>query len=213
MVQTDVHFSPEDLSERDNYKFLIGSVLPRPIALVSTISTREVVNLAPFSYFNIVSANPPILSLAIQRQGGELKDTARNLLANGSAVIHVVDQDNLTDVNQTAGNVPSDVSELAYTHFTTVPSLTTIAPGINESNIRFETELLERVAIEHKGVATADLFLLKVKQYHINGSLYHDGKIDSEKLGPISRLAGNDYAEIGERHTLVRPILKGGELR
>lgn len=71
---------PSELSERENYKLLIGSVIPRPVAVVSTISDKEVLNIAPFSYFNIVSSNPPMLSLAIQRKDGEMKDTARNIV-------------------------------------------------------------------------------------------------------------------------------------
>ncbi len=72
-----VHFSPEEISERDNYKFMIGSIIPRPIALITSVSDDEVLNIAPFSYFNIVTSNPPIVSVAFQRKNGELKDTAR----------------------------------------------------------------------------------------------------------------------------------------
>src|SRR5699024_11713594 len=73
-----IQFSPEELSERDNYKFLIGSIIPRPIALITSVSANKVLNIAPFSYFNIVTSNPPIVSVALQRKNGKLKDTARD---------------------------------------------------------------------------------------------------------------------------------------
>ena len=75
------YLDPKDLTQRENYKLLIGSIIPRPVAVVSTQSADGIVNIAPFSFFNIVSSEPVILSLAIQRKEGELKDTARNLLA------------------------------------------------------------------------------------------------------------------------------------
>lgn len=198
-------FSPEELSERDNYKFLIGSVIPRPIALVSTIYKEGIVNIAPFSYFNIVSANPPILSVAIQRKDGEFKDTARNLMTEGSAVIHIVDEDNVKDGNQTAANLPASTSELEQTNFTPVHSETVGAKGLAQAKIRFETTLLEKVTIENEGQETADLFLLKIKHYHIADRIYKEGRIDPDLLQAVSRLAGNDYATIGERFTIDRP--------
>ncbi len=71
---------PASLSERENYKFLIGSIIPRPIAFVTTLSKDGILNGAPFSYFNIVSSNPPMISLSIQRREGQPKDTARNII-------------------------------------------------------------------------------------------------------------------------------------
>lgn len=86
-------FHPENQTERENYKLLIGSIIPRPIAFVSTVSNEGTVNGAPFSYFNIVSSNPPLISLAIQRnKNGELKDTARNILTKKEFVVHIVDE-------------------------------------------------------------------------------------------------------------------------
>ena len=81
---------PKQISERENYKFLIGSIIPRPIAFVTSISEDGVVNAAPFSFFNIVSSNPPMISVSIQRKKGEPKDTARNIRAKEQFVVHIV---------------------------------------------------------------------------------------------------------------------------
>lgn len=200
-----VHFSPEEISERDNYKFMIGSIVPRPIALITSVSDDEVLNIAPFSYFNIVTSNPPIVSVAFQRKNGELKDTARNILAKKEAVIHIVDTDNVDDANQTAANLAADESELDRTNFSLIPSTTVDIPSLKETKIRFEVELHEHVALENDGAPSADLLLLKIKQYHIDQELYHEGRIDPIGLAAVSRLAGHDYAEIGQIFTIARP--------
>lgn len=200
-----IHFSPEKLSERDNYKFLIGSIIPRPIALMTSVSKEAVLNIAPFSYFNIVTSNPPIVSVAFQRKDGAYKDTARNILDTKEAVIHIVDLENVEDANQTAASLPFDKSELERTEFTLEESQKVDIPSLKEAKIRFEVELFEHIEVEDAGVVGADLLLLKIKEYHIDESIYEEGRIDPEGLGAISRLAGHDYAEIGHRFTIKRP--------
>ena len=200
-----VHFSPKDISERDNYKFMIGSIITRPIALITSVSEDEVLNIAPFSYFNIVTSNPPIVSVALQRKNGELKDTARNILAKEQAVIHVVDTNNVNEANETAANMMPDESELERTKFTTMPSTHVDIPSLKESKIRFEVELYQHVPLENDGVPSSDLMLLKIIQYHIDDELYHEGRIDPVGLAAVSRLAGHDYAEIGDITTIARP--------
>lgn len=200
-----IHFSPEELSERDNYKFLIGSIIPRPIALITSVSKDEVLNVAPFSYFNIVTSNPPMVSVALQRKNGEFKDTARNILENKEAVIHVVDTNNVEEANKTAANLEPDESEFDETEFTLIPSTTVATPSLKETKIRFEVELYEHVVIQNGKEPAADLMILKIKQYHIEDNLYHEGRIDPEGLAAVSRLAGHDYAEIGKIFTIARP--------
>ncbi|STD24115.1 flavin reductase family protein [Enterococcus mundtii] len=198
---------PSDLTERENYKLLIGSVIPRPVAVVATRSLQGVTNVAPFSYFNIVSSNPPILSLAIQRKNGEWKDTAKHLIDTKEAVIHVLDERILVDANQTAASLSSEESELTLTSFTTSESDTISVPRINEASIAFETTLYQHVPIKKKQETTADLFLLQISTYQISEAVYDEqtGYIDQKQLQPISRLAGNDYGKLGEIIRLLRP--------
>lgn len=199
------YLDPKDLTQRENYKLLIGSIIPRPVAVVSTQSADGIVNIAPFSFFNIVSSEPVILSLAIQRKEGELKDTARNLLATKEAVVHILDQTNVQEANKTAALLPADQSELTVSGFTTTASKTIAVPGLNEASVRLETILHQHVPIKKDQQTTADLLLLEVVGYQIAGDVYQDGKIDPRALQAVSRLAGNSYATIGEIFDIKRP--------
>lgn len=199
------YLDPKDLTQRENYKLLIGSIIPRPVAVVSTQSADGIVNIAPFSFFNIVSSEPVILSLAIQRKEGELKDTARNLLATKEAVVHILDQTNVQEANKTAALLPTDQSELTVSEFTTTTSKTIAVPGLNEASVRLETILHQHVPIKKDQQTTADLLLLEVVGYQIAEDVYQDGKIDPRALQAVSRLAGNSYATIGEIFDIKRP--------
>lgn len=199
------YLDPKDLTQRENYKLLIGSIIPRPVAVVSTQSADGIVNIAPFSFFNIVSSEPVILSLAIQRKEGELKDTARNLLATKEAVVHILDQTNVQEANKTAALLPADQSELTVSGFTTTTSKTIAVPGLKEANVRLETTLHQHLPIKKDQQTTADLLLLEVVGYQIAEDVYQDGKIDPRALQAVSRLAGNSYATIGEIFDIKRP--------
>lgn len=196
---------PEELTQKENYKLLIGSVIPRPIALVTTQSDSGLLNIAPFSFFNIVSSNPPILSIAVQRVNGKPKDTARNILQNKEAVVHIVDTDNVEDANQTAALLGPDKSEMDRTEFETVNSVEVSVPGLKQSKVRFEAVLKEDVVIKNGDQPVSDLLLLEIKYYQFDEAIYDNGYIIKDELGAVSRLAGNDYAEIGKTFTIERP--------
>ena len=196
---------PEVLSQKENYKLLIGSIIPRPIALVTTESDDNVLNIAPFSFFNVVSSDPPILSVAVQRVNGEMKDTARNIIQNKEAVVHIVDTDNVRDANQTAALLSHEESELERTNFETVDSVEVSVKGLKQSKVRYEAVLYDDIVIEKDGQSISDLLLLEVKYYHFDERIYNDGYINKEELNAVSRLAGNDYAEIGHTFTIERP--------
>lgn len=200
-----ISINPNEQTERDNYKLLTGSIIPRPVALVTSYSEAGVLNIAPFSYFNIVTSNPPIVSLAIQRKEGEMKDTARNIVATKEAVIHVMDETLVSDGNQTAANLAAEKSELALTEFNITDSTRVLVPGIEEAAARFEVTLYQHVPIVENEKVTADLVLLKIEQYHFSEEVYEEGKIKAQSLAPVSRLAGQTYASLGEQFELVRP--------
>lgn len=200
-----IHFRPEELSERENYKFLIGAIVPRPIALITSLSSEDVLNIAPFSYFNVVTSNPPIVSVSFQRTDGQLKDTARNILENKEAVIHIVDDLNVHDANETAASLTAAESEFALTNFTTTSSEMVETPSLKEAKIRFEVELYEHIPVEDNQQVSTDLLLLKIKKYHILEEIYEEGRIDPVALNALSRMAGHDYAKIGQIFTIPRP--------
>lgn len=199
-------FDPKEISERQNYKFLIGTVIPRPIAFVTSISEDGVVNGAPFSYFNVVSSNPPMISVAVQRKAGQMKDTARNIVKQKEFVIHIVDQENVEKVNETAANLPHDESELTRANLTTVPSKKVTVPGVKEAKVRFECVLEQAIELGENDEVGVDLLIGKIVHYHIDESIYQsDQRIDADKLAAVSRLAGNNYAKIGEIFEIERP--------
>ena len=196
---------PALMSERENYKFLIGSIIPRPIAFVTTISKEGVLNGAPFSYFNIVSSNPPMISLSIQRSGGIQKDTARNIIESKQFVIHIVDEQNVDKINKTAASLPPDQSEIELAHLTPVESAKISVPGVKEAKVRMECTLEHTLELGDQDKPGCDFIIGKVVQFHIENDIYEKGRIDPGGLAAVSRLAGNNYAKIGEIFEIERP--------
>ena len=198
---------PNDLQERENYKFLIGSIIPRPIAFVTSVNEDSVVNGAPFSFFNVVSSNPPMISVSVQRKKGQMKDTSRNIAANGEFVVHVVSEEFVRAINETAANLPPDESEIERAGLTLVPSDIVKVPGVQEAKVRFECTLEQTLTLggDENGPG-CDLLIGRVRKYHIEEDLYKEGYIDKDQLRAMSRLAGNDYATIGDVVTIERPL-------
>lgn len=196
---------PASLSERENYKFLIGSIIPRPIAFVTTISKDGVLNGAPFSYFNIVSSNPPMISLSIQRSSGRQKDTARNIIESKQFVVHIVDEQNVEKINQTAANLPPEQSEIELANLTPVDSVRISVSGVKEAKIRMECILEHSLELGGSNTPGCDFIIGKVVQFHIENDIYENGRIDPRGLTAVSRLAGNNYAKIGEIFEIERP--------
>lgn len=200
MIQID----PKQNSERDNYKLLIGSIIPRPVAFVTTLSEEGIVNGAPFSYFNIVSSHPPMISLAVQRRAGQLKDTARHIYHNQQFVVHIVDDTNVAKINETAASLPVTESEIELADLTIEHSKRISVPGVQEAKIRMECKLAQAISLGDEGHET-DLFIGEVVLFHIDENIYTQGRIDPRALNAVSRLAGADYATIGHIFTMERP--------
>ncbi|MFC0213453.1 flavin reductase family protein [Paenibacillus chartarius] len=208
---------PGQQDDRANYRLLIGTVVPRPIALVTTLSEQGVLNAAPFSYFNIVAARPPMVSVSVQRKpGGALKDTARNALASGAFVVHIADESYVSALNMTAAPLPPEESEPALAGLTPVASEAVAVPGLAEAKVRLECVLERAIPLGGTGEAPAcDLLIGRVVRFHVDASLYTAGPdgetrqappdIDVERLRPVARLAGDDYSRLGERFTVERP--------
>jgi len=200
-----ISIDPSKNTERENYKFLIGSIIPRPIAFVTSLSKEGVLNGAPFSYFNIVSANPPLISLAIQRSGGRQKDTARNIIDLKEFVVHIVDEHNVELINKTAASLPPDQSEIELAQLTPVKSVKVSTPGVKEAKIRMECRLEHSLEVGGEDSPGCDFIIGRIVQYHIESDLYESGRIDPKGLAAVSRLAGNNYAKIGEIFEIERP--------
>ncbi|MDP4096600.1 flavin reductase family protein [Paenibacillus sp. P96] len=201
-----ISIDPNTLDNRGNYKLLTGSIIPRPIAFVTTLSEHGVLNGAPFSYFSIVSAAPPLISVSVQRVNGKQKDTARNAAQAGEFVVHITDEDNVEAVNKTAAALPPTESEVEAAGLTPLPSSVVKVPGIAESKMRMECRLERSIPLGEEGQEpSCDLLIGRVVCYHISEEVYQNTYIDPSALRAVSRLAGNDYAKLGERFILERP--------
>ena len=197
---------PENLSERENYKFLTGSIIPRPIALVTTMTEKGTVNAAPFSFFNIVSSNPPLISVSVQRKNGILKDTALNAKKKGEFVVHITDEANIVDANETAAELRPEESEIERTDFTLIDSEMVVVPGLKEAKVRLECVLEQAIPLGgSEDCPSCDLLIGRIIRYHIDEDIYDQGRVDPERLKPVARLAGHFYTKLGERFELERP--------
>lgn len=198
-------FDPINQTERENYKLLIGSIIPRPIAFITSQSSDGVLNAAPFSYFNIAATEPPMLSVSVQRKDGMRKDSTKNIIETKEFVIHIVDAENVKEINKTAANLTPEESEIELTSLDLIKSTEIHVPAIKQAKVRFECTLEKVIELGPEHKTTTDLIIGKVVRFHIAEEIYEDGKINEEKLQSVSRLAGHDYARIGEIFTLERP--------
>ena len=194
----------ETLPAPKRYKLLTGLVVPRPIALVTTISAAGVVNAAPFSFFNALGEDPPILVISVGRRGeggehGELKDTARNIVASGEFVVHLVDEAIAEQMHGCSLVLPPEASEVDRVGFTTTASRTVTPPRIAEAPVALECRLHSRVP-----VGNHDLFIGRILWVHAR-----EGLVDPETLRTrmenyrvIARLHGNRYIRTLDRFTV-----------
>jgi flavin reductase (DIM6/NTAB) family NADH-FMN oxidoreductase RutF len=193
------------MGRQEKYKLLIGCVVPRPIAWISSISAEGVINVAPFSFFNVACIDPMMISVSVGRKaGGVPKDTARNIRETGEFVVNMVDVYNVDLANQTSADYPSATSEAEAVGLTLVPAKTLKVPRIGESRIHFECKLHQ--ALTFGEPAQADFLIGEVLHVQVADELYRDGKIDIETFAPVSRLAGHSYARIGEQFERPRPV-------
>ena len=140
-----------------------------------------------------------MVSVSIQRSGGKQKDTARNILETKEFVIHVVDDLNVDQINQTAASLPPDQSEISLANLTPIDSTLISVPGVKEAKVRFECRLEHSVELGGDDTTPGtDLIIGRIVQVHIDEKIYENGRIDPIGLGAVSRLAGTNYAKIGE---------------
>ncbi|WP_099223618.1 flavin reductase family protein [Listeria costaricensis] len=202
-------FQADELSAKQHYKFLSGAIIPRPIAFVTTLmEDGQTVNAAPFSFFNIVSSDPPIISVSVQRAAGKQKDTARHAIRQQEMMVHIVSGDFISEVNETAARLGPSESEIERTNLTLLHLPDFATPVISEAQIILPSKLVQVIEIRNDaGEVTADLLLARVQAYMFDEAVFDSKKeyLLTDVLQPVSRLAGNDYAKLGETFTLKRP--------
>ncbi len=204
-----VSLDPAQLSTQDVYKLMIGSVVPRPIAFVSTQSKAGVLNLAPFSFYTAVCSKPPTLLFCPARRGtdGTKKDTLINIEETGEFVVNVVTEGIVEAMNQTSADYPPEVSEFNAAGLIPVPSLMIQPPRVLESPVSMECKLQQIIPIGDGGPGSGAVVLGTIVQFHIQDQVYQNGRILIEQLKPVARLAGAAYCPVREIFELQRPVL------
>jgi flavin reductase (DIM6/NTAB) family NADH-FMN oxidoreductase RutF len=204
-----MEFDFSKLAAKHRYKLLVGLVVPRPIALVSTVGKGGVVNAAPFSFFNVLGDDPPILIVSIEdKASGDVKDTARNILDTGEFVVNLVDEATVERMHDCSQDFPPEISEPEQVGFTTLPSRAVRPPRLAEAPVAMECKLLQHILIggrrhlvigeivwmhTQEGIVDPENLRVRMENYFPVGRLYADRYSRTRDLFAVQ---GNpDYLE------------------
>lgn len=201
-----ISINPSEISAQERYKLATGSVIPRPIALVSTISNDGIPNLSPFSFFTVAAYSPLVLAIfpLHYKTGTELKDTTKNLLQNGECVIHITTEDLAEKANVASGIYEYGKNEFEITGLTPLKSDMVKPFRVQQAPIQFEGKVYQHHKVG-EGVGASDAFFIEVVKAHVHDEFMEDFKINPQKLKPVTRLAGMTWAKLGELFELQRP--------
>lgn len=200
-------FEMSAMAPRDRYKLLVGLVIPRPIALVTTQDADGLANAAPFSFFNIFSEEPPLLVLGIEgsvREPGGYKDTGRNIRASGEFVVNLVDEALLEQMNVCAIDFPPDVDELAEAGLERAPSRFVAPPRIASSPVQLECRTYRSIDI---GQRQRTLLIGEILMVHVRQGVVQPEnlRVDIDALDLVGRLhGGGAYLRLTDRLRLDR---------
>jgi flavin reductase (DIM6/NTAB) family NADH-FMN oxidoreductase RutF len=204
--------SPSDLQHSELYGMLLNSVAPRPIAWVSTVSASGQLNLAPFSFFNAVCVDPPLLAFAPGlRQAkqpeaghGVAKDTLRNVRETKEFVVNIVTYEVAEAMNLTSGEYDPSVNEFELAKLTPQPSTIVRPPRVAESPVSFECKLHQIIDFS-TAPTSSSLVIGQIVSIHINDAHLKDGRLDRNSLDLIGRMGGIQYTRTTQRFEMVRP--------
>jgi flavin reductase (DIM6/NTAB) family NADH-FMN oxidoreductase RutF len=186
-----------------SYRILVSAVVPRPIAFVSTVSPAGVYNLAPFSFFNVVSAEPPIVCFSPMFREPR-KDTLANIQATGEFVVNIVSEEFAEQMNLCAGEYPADVDEFKVSGLTPTASDVVRAPRVRESHVNMECRLREILEVSTRPLG-GSLVLGEVVLFHIDDAMIDNYRLNADKLRAVGRMSGSEYSRTRDRFALVRP--------
>ena len=202
--------NPSEQKPQDVYKLLIGAVVPRPIAFVSSQDSKGIRNLAPFSFFTVASANPPVVCFCpMVRPSGSssmppTKDTLRNIIDTREFVLNIVSEEFADKMNATSADLPPEVDEFEVSGLTPVPSELIAPPRVGESAIQMECRLEQVVHVSTEPLG-GSLVLGQVLRFHIRESMLNNFRIDPDQLHAIGRMAGATYCRTCDRFEMERP--------
>jgi flavin reductase (DIM6/NTAB) family NADH-FMN oxidoreductase RutF len=208
----EVIVDPAATEPRNVYKLMVATIVPRPIAFVSTIGADGILNLAPFSFFTAASADPPVICFApmIRATGARdagRKDTLRNIQATGEFVVNIVSEEFASQMNICSTEFAPEVDEFQAAGLTPVPSDLVRPPRVKESHVHMECRLLEIVDVSAKPLG-GSLVLGQVLRFHVEDGWFDNYQLDPDKLRPIGRMGGSTYTRTTDRFELVRPAVQ-----
>lgn len=197
---------PGELTQKERYKVFIGTVLPRPIAWVSSMAADGTLNAAPFSFFTVAATAPMTLVFYPQiPASGRAKDTLHNVQASGEFVINVTNEETAQVMNLTATTLPPGDSEFEWAGVTPAPSQTIRVPRIAEAPVSYECVLRQIVHVGDGSPGSGAAVFGEVQCIHIREDLYDDaGYVKLEALKPIGRLAGAGYTRVTDLFFMER---------
>lgn len=198
---------PGTLSTGDLHQYLLGSVAPRPIAFVSTVDEEGRTNLAPYSFFNAFSSNPPILVFSSNRrvEGNTTKDTLHNILATRECVVNVVNYEIVRQMMVCSVDFPKEVSEFEESGLTPVPASLVKAPLVAESPVNMECRVQEIITLGDQGGA-GHLIILNVLCMHISDAVLDENhKIDPHKIDLMGRMGRAFYVRASGAAVMALP--------
>lgn len=205
-----MEITPASLPWKSIYKILTGSVVPRPIGWISSVDLNGRPNLAPFSFFNAVCANPPTVLFCpmIRSINAQPKDTLNNVRETGEFVVNIFGEDLAHEMNATSVEAPSEWNEFEIAGLETAPSLTVSPPRVRKAPIHFECRLNQIVEIGREP-GGGFIVIGAVVHIHIDESvLVGEDKINLSALKPVGRLAGNYYTRATDLFEMERPKSK-----
>jgi flavin reductase (DIM6/NTAB) family NADH-FMN oxidoreductase RutF len=203
-------FNPADHQVHEFYKLMTGLIVPRPVALVSTVDKNGVRNVAPFSFFCGVGSNPPTLLFCPSLRSNsalrpdDRKDTLRNVEQTGEFVVNVVSSAIADASNLTASEVGPEIDEFELAGLTAIPSELVRPPRVAESPAQFECKLLQ-IIFTGQGSGAGVVVLGEIVRLHVAADLEENFRIDPAKLDAVGRMAGNTWVHTRERFDLIRP--------
>ncbi len=189
-----LHFEPKELTVPEVHRLLLGGVAPRPIALVSTLSSDGILNLSPFSFFNAFGANPPIIAFSPARRGrdGSFKDTYNNLKATGECVVQAVTYNMVEQINLASAEFPPEVNEFDKSGLTPIKSDLVKPMRVKESPFQMECILRDLLSYGNAG-ASANIAICEVIKFHIDENIFTNGIIHPNKIELVARMGGDFY--------------------
>lgn len=200
-----MHFDPGSRDVRERYLLMIGVIQPRPIAWVSTISPDGKPNLAPFSFFTGIAANPMSLCFSpVNDRNGKKKDTLVNIEATGQFVVNVVSESLAAVMNETSAAYPYGVSEFEKAGVKSAPSEKVKPPRVAQAPVSMECELVQVVRLG-EGALAGNLVVGRVVYFHCDDRIYNGGKIRHEDLNAVGRMEGAWYSRTVDAFEIPRP--------